>query len=84
LLLHEVYSVAWFHERPPARQKYHSHFHTSTAELAAIAKAARPRQLVLYHQLFRQTDDVDAVLLDEMKKAGNTAEVFSAHDLDVF
>ena len=84
LLLHEVYSVAWFQERPPARQKYHSHFHTSTAELAAIAKAAHPKQLVLYHQLFRKTDDVDAVLLDEIKKAGYTGEVSSAHDLDIF
>ena len=82
--MHEIYSVAWFHERPPARQKYHSHFHTSTAELAGIAKAAHPNRLVLYHQLFRQTDDVDAVLLDEIKKAGYTGEVSSAHDLDVF
>lgn len=84
LLLHEVYSVAWFHERPPARQEYHSHFHTSTSELAAIAKAAQPKHLVLYHQLFRQTDDVDAVLLNEMKKAGYEGQVSSAHDLDIY
>ena len=84
VLLHEVYSTVWFHERSPARQKYHSHFHTSTTELAAIAKAAHPKQLVLYHQLFRQTDDVDAVLLDEIKKAGYDGEVSSAHDLDIF
>lgn len=86
LLLHEVYSLAWFKEQPPARQKYHSHFHTSTAELADIAKAAQPKHLVLYHQLFRpQSDaDADAVLLDEIKRAGYTGQVSSAHDLDIF
>lgn len=84
LLLHEVYSQAWFRERPPARQKYHSHFHTSTAELAEIAKAAQPKHLVLYHQLFRDTDDPDAVLLDEIKRAGYAGQVSSAHDLDIY
>lgn len=84
LLLHEVYSQAWFRERPPARQKYHSHFHTSTAELAEIAKAAQPKHLVLNHQLFRDTDDPDAVLLDEIKRAGYAGQVSSAHDLDIY
>lgn len=84
LLLHEVYSLAWFKENPPERRKYHSHFHTSTAELAAIAKAAQPKHLVLYHQLFRKEDDVDAVLLDEMNQAGYTGQISSAHDLDIF
>jgi ribonuclease Z len=84
LLLHEVYSLAWFKERPPARQKYHSRFHTSTAELARIATAAQPKQLVLYHQLFRPTDDVDRVLMDEIRKAGYSGPVASAHDLDIY
>ena len=84
LLLHEVYSTAWFEERTPAWQKYHSTFHTSTTALAGIANAAKPRQLVLYHQLFRPADDVDAVLIDELRKAGYSGAVASAHDLDVF
>ncbi|MGZ4870574.1 MAG: MBL fold metallo-hydrolase [Candidatus Angelobacter sp.] len=84
LLLHEVYSVQWFQERTPAWQKYHSTFHTSTAELARIAAAASPKQLVLYHQLFRPADNVDAVLLDELRKSGYAGQVASAHDLDVF
>jgi ribonuclease Z len=50
LLLHEVYSVQWFQERTPAWQKYHSTFHTSSAELAKVAAAAAPKQLILYHQ----------------------------------
>jgi ribonuclease Z len=84
LLLHEVYSQAWFSERPPARQKYHSRFHTSTAELAKIAAEAQPKQLVLYHQLFRPADDVDAVLIEEIRKAGYSGQVASAHDLNIY
>jgi ribonuclease BN (tRNA processing enzyme) len=84
--VHEVYSTAWFQERPPALQKYHSTFHTSTTALAEIANAAKPKQLVLYHQLFRPQDEdnVDKVLIDELHKAGFTGPVASAHDLDVF
>ena len=84
LLLHEVYSTVWFQGRTPAWQKYHSTFHTSATALSAIATAAKPKQLVLYHQLFRPADDVDAVLIDEMRKAGYTGAVASAHDLDVY
>lgn len=84
LLLHEVYSLAWFKEHSPASQKYHSHFHTSTTELARIAAEAKPKQLVLYHQLFRQTDDPDRVLIDEIRKAGYPGPVASAHDLDIY
>ncbi len=84
LLLYEVYSVKWFQERPPARQKYHSTFHTSTVKLAGIAASAAPKQLVLYHQLFRPADDPDAVLIDEMRKAGYSGKVLSAHDLDIY
>jgi ribonuclease Z len=84
LLLHEVYSVEWFKGRPPARQKYHSTFHTSSVELARIAASAAPKQLVLYHQLFRPQDDPDAVLIDEMRKAGYSGAVASAHDLDIY
>jgi ribonuclease BN (tRNA processing enzyme) len=84
LLLHEVYSTVWFQQRTPAWQKYHSTFHASTTALAEIAKAAKPKQLVLYHQLFRPEDDVDKVLIDELRKAGYTGPVASAHDLDIF
>jgi ribonuclease BN (tRNA processing enzyme) len=86
LLVHEVYSTAWFQERTPAWQKYHSTFHTSTTALAEIANAAKAKQLVLYHQLFRPQDEanVNEVLIDEIRKAGYTGPVASAHDLDVF
>jgi ribonuclease BN (tRNA processing enzyme) len=84
LMLHEVYSMKYFQDGKADWQKYLSSFHVSTTQLAAIAAAGRPKQLVLYHQLFRRGDDVDAVLLEEMKEAGYKGPVASAHDLDVF
>ena len=84
LMLHEVYSLNYFHKQSAADQKYHSSFHTSTAELAATAAKGKPGLLVLYHQLFLPSDDVDKVLIEEMRTAGYTGRVASAHDLDVF
>jgi ribonuclease BN (tRNA processing enzyme) len=84
LLIHEVYSSIWLSERTAAWKKYHSTFHTSATKLATIATAAKCKQLVLYHQLFRPTDNPDTVLIDELRRAGYTGPVASAHDLDVF
>ncbi len=84
LMLNEVYSLKWFEQQTEADQKYHSRFHTSTAELAASATAGKPAQLVMYHQLFLATDDPDKVLLEEIRKAGYSGRVASAHDLDVY
>lgn len=84
LLLHEVYSTLWFEQRTADGKKYHSTFHTSATQLAGIAAAAKPKQLILYHQLFRETDDPDAVLIEELRKAGYKGAVSSAHDLDIY
>jgi len=82
LLLHEVYSAERFKTRPEAWQRYHARAHTSTDELALLATRARPRQLVLYHQLFWGTDD--AGLLAELRRAGYTASALSARDLGIY
>jgi ribonuclease BN (tRNA processing enzyme) len=84
LMLHEVYSLKYFQDAKADWQEYLSSFHVSTTQVAAIAAAGKPKQLVLYHQLFRHGDDVDAGLLEEMKQAGYKGAVASAHDLDVF
>lgn len=84
LLVHEVYSQEWFATRPPDRKKYHASFHTSTAELAGIAARAKPKMLVLYHQLFSKGQDPGTILTDEMRAAGYTRPFASANDLDVF
>ncbi|MEP6778277.1 MAG: MBL fold metallo-hydrolase [Gemmatimonadaceae bacterium] len=59
VLLHEVYSAETFKTRPADWQAYHKSFHTSTTELAAIATRAKPKLLVLYHQLYWGATDAD-------------------------
>lgn len=81
LLAHEVYSAERFKTRPPEWQRYHANAHTSTDELAQLALRARPKQLLLYHQLFWGTDD--AGLLSEMRRAGYAGPLRSARDLEV-
>ncbi len=82
ILVHEVYSSKAFQDRPPAWRRYHSRVHTSTEELARVAQRARPKLLVLYHQLFWGVSDED--LVAEIRTAGYDGPVVSAGDLSVF
>ena len=82
VLVHEVYSAEKFKSRPPEWQKYHAAFHTSTVELAALATRAKPKVLVLYHQLFWGATDAD--LEREIRAAGFSGRVVSGRDLEVF
>jgi ribonuclease BN (tRNA processing enzyme) len=81
VLIHEVYSGAGLQKLDAAEQKYHASFHTSATELATGATAARPRRLVLYHQLFFGSSE--SALVEEVQ-AGYRGEVTSAHDLQTF
>ncbi len=87
VLLHEMYDDSEPQKfgtgGTPSRQ-YYSAFHTSPKELAAIATQARPKLLVLYHQMGAGKPVVDAVLLDLLRGAGYKGAVVSAHDLDVY
>jgi ribonuclease BN (tRNA processing enzyme) len=56
-------------------------YHTSSAELAALATKARPGLLVLYHQLLWGSSD--EALVAEVKQ-GYGGAVVSGRDLDVF
>lgn len=79
LLVHEVYSAERFRTRPPAWQAYHAKAHTSTTELADVARRAAPKQLLLYHQLFWGTTDEG--LIAETRAAGYKGPIRSAADL---
>ncbi len=82
VLVHEVYSAARFARLAPEVQKYHSSFHTSTAELAAIAARSKPKLLVLYHQMyFGSKEGVD---LEKEIRQGYSGKVVSGRDLDSF
>lgn len=82
VLVHEVYSAERFQTRPPEWQRYHADFHTSTVELADIARRARPGLLVMYHHLFWGTDE--AGLLAEVREAGYRGRTVAGADLDIW
>ena len=81
VLLHEVYAEAGFRTRPPEWQRYHAAFHTSSRELGALASRARPKLLVLYHQLLWGTSPAD--VLKEIAQVYAGAVAYGS-DLDVF
>jgi ribonuclease Z len=62
-------------------QTYFQAFHTSTTELAAIATRAKPKLLVLYHQMFHGVSEGEMLQQIRSHYAGG---VVSAHDLDVY
>jgi ribonuclease BN (tRNA processing enzyme) len=82
VLVHEVYSQAGFLGRPPEWQRYHARYHTSTAELAVIARRARPKLLVLTHELIWSSNP--AAMLEEIRTAGYDGPVKFGNDLDVY
>jgi ribonuclease BN (tRNA processing enzyme) len=82
VLVHEVYSATRFNTRPPQWQRYHARAHTSTTELADLARRARPGLLVLYHQLYWGSTDSD--LIAELRAAGFTGRVESGRDLGIY
>lgn len=81
ILIHEVYSLEKLKHRTPFWQKYHPKFHTSTRELADIAKQVKPGLLILYHQLRWGATHEELVkeITDHYK-----GKVVSAKDLDIF
>ncbi len=84
VLLHEVYSETEPEHGARGRPdwpKYLRDAHTSTAELAEIAGKAKPKLLILYHQIFGEV--ADEVLVKEVQRTYPGA-VASAKDLEVY
>ena len=81
VLIHEVYCSEAYSRRTPERKKYHSASHTSTYELAKIALEARPKQLILYHQLLWGSKD--STLMSEIRKYYD-GKVSYGNDLDIY
>jgi ribonuclease BN (tRNA processing enzyme) len=81
VLLHEVYSLVDAKRPEPGWSEYLRQYHTSSTELTQIAAKAKPKLLVLYHQLIRGTSD--KALVREVRK-GYRGRVVSAHDLDLY
>jgi len=82
VLVHEVYDAEAFKQLKPEWQAYHSSFHTSTYALGELAARARPKLLLLYHQLY-MGGGTDSTLVRQVKTRFSGA-VVSARDLGVY
>jgi ribonuclease BN (tRNA processing enzyme) len=86
VLIHEAYSMLTFNAVPPAYQEYRRKHHTSSSEVAEIAKKARPGLLVLYHRANPGgvgRPNPEQALLDEVRQLYG-GKVVIGHDLDVY
>ena len=81
LLLHEIYNPHGNELKEPHWKEYFRTFHTSPAELAEIARKARPKKLVIYHQVLEKLPESD--LVDQFKPEYSGDFVF-AKDLGVY
>lgn len=81
ILIHEVYSAKGLDLRSDDWREYHSTFHTSSVELARIANAAKPKLLVMYHQLAMGVTDEE--LYQEVTGLYDGPVIYG-EDLDIF
>jgi ribonuclease Z len=49
VLIHEAHTPGWLATRPERFQRFSAKYHTTTPELAELARKARPKLLILYH-----------------------------------
>jgi ribonuclease BN (tRNA processing enzyme) len=88
VLIHEVLTEDWLSRRPDFH-KYAARFHTTTVQLAELAKQAKPGLLILYHASISWRPVVDSqrsrpeVLLNEMMSR-YSGRVVVGRDLDVY
>lgn len=79
VLIHEANTPAWLATRPDYFQQFSAKFHTTTTELAELARKAKPRLLILYHYASVSPEE----LYDEML-ARYAAHFVIGRDLDVY
>jgi len=81
VLLHEVYNPGGEELKTPHWKQYFATFHTSPQELGDIARRARPKLLVLYHQVLEKLPEDDLV---RQMKENYSGSFVSARDLGVY
>ena len=79
VLIHEGQSPPWLATRPDTFQKFAAKYHTTTPQLAELAKAAKPRLLIVYHY----SGVTPEAILDEMLTQ-YPGHVVVGRDLDVY
>jgi ribonuclease BN (tRNA processing enzyme) len=87
VLIHEAYSQQTYERVSRKWQRYRRSHHTSSKELAELARRTKPGLLVLYHRSNvgggMTLADSERALLDEVRHLYNGPAV-AAHDLDIF
>lgn len=86
VLIHEAYSLMTYDSVTPAYQEYRRKHHTSSQELAELARKARPRLLILHHRANPGgvgRPNPEQVLIEELRRDYD-GDVVTGHDLDVF
>jgi ribonuclease BN (tRNA processing enzyme) len=83
-LISELYTERGYAESDTVWQKYVRSFHISTKELGALATRAKPKLLILTHQMwFGRANDNEQTMIAELKQYYK-GRIASAHDLEVF
>jgi ribonuclease BN (tRNA processing enzyme) len=83
ILVHEVYTMKGHSAAAPSWQAYQLKYHTSSKQLADLATKARPKLLVLYHQIYLFNTSTRDDLLQEMRDAYK-GQFASGLDLDIY
>jgi ribonuclease BN (tRNA processing enzyme) len=81
VLLHEVYNPHGDELKEEHWKEYFRTFHTSPAELGEIARQARPKLLVVYHQVLEKLPEAD---LEKQIRKEYSGDWVSARDLGVY
>ena len=79
VLIHEAHSPAWLATRPGTFQTFAAKYHTTTTQLADLARQAKPRLLILYHYVGLSPEE----LHDEMRDQ-YAGHFVIGRDLDVY
>src|SRR5687767_8336172 len=86
VLIHEAYGMMTYNAVSSGYQEYRRKHHTSSREVAEIAKKTRPGLLILYHRANPGgvgRPNPEPVLLEEVRQLYG-GKVVIGHDLDVF
>jgi ribonuclease Z len=87
VLIHGAYSERTYDRVSPRWQRYRRTHHTSSTQLAALARRVRPGLLVLYHRSNAGgatiLPDTEERLLREIRRFYR-GRIVAGHDLDVF
>lgn len=79
VLIHEAQTPEWLASRPETFQRFAAKYHTTTAQLADLAREAKPRLLILYRYSSVPPEQVLADM--ETRYSG---QVVVGRDLDVY